>query len=844
MAVPTVAALFVCLCAGLVLWRRRVGLSAVSYSLDLGTGPICRRRLWLLFLVVAWSSRVEADTIDDIVSRVSTEQIRTHLSALATPRDTPAAQAAAANYIVSQLQSYGYTPTQDPVSQSANLIVQIPGERAPEIAFVIGAHLDSVLGSPGADDNAAAVAGLLEMARVLADQQLASSIELVAFAAEEQGLVGSHRYAQTARAGLREISGMLSLEMIAYTCTRPGCQFIIPTISGCLQINHPVSNVGTFITGVGNEASSDLLDSFRAAAARYVPQLSVNNGQVAGVGGCLPDTRRSDHAPFWDQDYPALMITDTANFRNPNYHKPTDTLETLDLTFATQVTQVALATALRVAGLASDPVPTPTPTRLRTAVPTPTPVPPSAHVLLYAGVIIDTAEQRVVGQMPLTGTSIAAAPDGRSLYVTHWSSGFPGQSGALSVIDTATNLVVSSTGIDNPGFVAVTPEGRFAYVTTRGGLPNGGSIVVIDTADLSIVATIPIEEAFPGGPAVSRDGQFVYFTEPSRSTVSVIATATNSVVATFPVGESFSAFGSNYPFGIAFTPDGALAYVTNTQSATVSLIDTAMNSVVKNVLVHQNPGDILIAPDGATAYVAGCCSSNRHQLDVIDTALNRVSATIDLPATASGLAITPDGRFLYVASCPHIFIVDTATNTVVNILYSDACASPMAIAAVAELPPLTPYPTRTPSLTPLPTTPSPTAAPTVAICAGDCDADGVVTVAEIVEMVNTALGRAESSGCAIVGSNRHDPITVDEVIAAVNNAGTDCGRLPTATATPTFGGCLDVCDGRTCLLPFTGSLGTCRGVGEAGCECMPYNAGPTVTVTPLPAESGHIETGW
>ncbi len=795
-----------------------------------GTRTIWRRRLWLLLLLVAPISKVEADTIDDIVSQVSTEQIRIHLSALATPRDTPAAQAAAANYILSQLQSYGYTPTQDPVSQSANLIVQVPGERAPEIAFVVGAHFDSVRGSPGADDNAASVAGLLEMARVLADQPLASSIELVAFAAEEEGLVGSRHYAQTARAGLREISGMLSLEMIAYTCTRPGCQFIIPAIRGCLQIDHPVPNVGTFITGVGNEASSDLLDSFRAAASRYVPQLSVNNGQVAGLGGCLPDTGRSDHAPFWGQDYPALMITDTANFRNPNYHKPSDTIETLDLSFATQVTQAALATALRVAGLASDPMPTPTPTRRRTPVPTATPLPPGAHVLLYAGVIIDTTDQHVVGRMPVTGQSIAAAPDGRSLYVTHWA----GSSEALSVIDTATNLVVSSIGVVNSRRVAATPDGRFAYVTTFGDWPSGGSIVVIDATDFSIVATIPLEETYPGGLAFSAGGQFLYFTDPSRSTLSVIATATNSVVASFAVGRSFSAFGSNIPLSIAFAPDGALAYVANSQSATVSVIDTATNSMVKNVLVHQNPGDILIAPDGATAYVAVCCSSNAHQLDVIDTALKRVTATIDLPATASALAITPDGRFLYVASCPHIFIIDTTTNTIANILYEEGCAAPIAIAAVAELPPLTPYPTRTPSLTPLPTTPSPTAAPTVAICAGDCDGDGAVIATEILAMVNSALGRAGSSTCAI-GSNLDATITVDEIIAAVNSAGTDCGRLPTVTATPTFGGCLDVCDGRVCRSQFSGTLGTCSGVGEAGCECVPYNAAPTVTATPEPA---------
>ena len=790
----------------------------------------------LLPVAVLLNSQGQAagDTVDDLVSQVSLDRMRAHLSVLSAPRDTPASQSAAVSYIVSQLQSYGYTVTQDPVLQSANVILHIPGERAPERTFVVGAHFDSDEGSPGADDDGAAVAGLLEMARVLAGQQLASSIDLVAFGAEEQGLVGSRQYAEKARNALQDISGMLSLEEIAYTCTRPGCQFVFPVIAGCLTIDHPVPGVGTFIAGIGNDASSDLLRAFRVVAARYVPKLSVDTGQVAGLGGCLPDSRRSDHASFWDQDYPALLITDTANFRNPNYHKPTDTIDTLDLTFATEVTQAALATALRVAGLASDPVPTPTPTRLRTPLPTRTPIPPDAHVLLYSGVIIDTSDQRVVGTMPLTGPGLTAAPDGSALYVSNPSYGAPGQTGTLSVIDTATNVVVSTMAIDSPGNVALTPDGRFAYVGSAYG-QKGGSIVVVDTADRSVVAAIPTQANFTGGPAVSPDGRFVYFTDPQSSTVSVIATATNAIVATFPVGEKYPALGPNEPSDLSFTPDGSLAYVPNGQSATVSAIDAANNTVIKNILVHRDPGHVVMTPDGTKAYVEVCCFNSPHQLEVIDTTLNRVTATIDLPAQSSGLAITPDGRSLYVNICPHLVIVDTATDTIAKTLFIDGCTPPMAIAAVPNLPPLTPYPTVTPSPT-RPATVSPTTTPTAPACGGDCNGDGAVTIDEMIAIANIALGSATLSACAAADDNRDGRVTIDEIVQALNNVLNDCRPLPTVTPTPTFGGCGDVCDGRTCLLPLFGYIGTCTGASDQGCECVLYGA--AATATPTPAVNG------
>jgi hypothetical protein len=154
--------------------------------------------------------------------------------------------------------------------------------------------------------------------------------------------------------------------------------------------------------------------------------------------------------------------------------------------------------------------------------------------------------------------------------------------------------------------------------------------------------------------------------------------------------------------------------------------------------------------------------------------------------------------------------------------------SPIAIAAVPNLPPLTPYPTVTASVR-IPVTPSATATATMPRCAGDCDGSGTVAVNEILIMVNIALGSAEMAACPGADGNQDGHITVNEIIAAVHNALDDCGRVPTPTATLTFGGCSEVCDGSTCLLPLIGSFGTCSGAGEEGCECVPFSAEATPT---------------
>jgi uncharacterized membrane protein YkvA (DUF1232 family) len=104
--------------------------------------------------------------------------------------------------------------------------------------------------------------------------------------------------------------------------------------------------VGDFLGIVGNAASAHLVKAVEAAANHAVPELKTITLVVPGNGELLPDTRRSDHAAFWHYGYPAVMLTDTANFRNPHYHQPTDTFETLNLDFLEQVARAVTAAAI------------------------------------------------------------------------------------------------------------------------------------------------------------------------------------------------------------------------------------------------------------------------------------------------------------------------------------------------------------------------------------------------------------------------------------------------------------------------------------------------------------------
>ena len=269
-----------------------------------------------------------------------TDCLKQHLAILVRERDPYLATAGhffVQQYIQQQLQQWGTVELYEfPVQSRAhiNLILDLPPalpDRLNRPPILVGAHYDAVVGSPGADDNATGVAVLLEMARLLTEQPPRSPVRLVAFDLEEYDLLGSRHYAAQIREQGQSLRLMIALEMLGYCDQTPNSQQYPPG----LKYFYP--NQGNFIGLIGNwPAIPDLIRLSRAVRRAGIPCQWLPAPQK---GQLIPDTRRSDHAPFWDQGYRAMMVTDTANLRNPHYHQPSDGLDTLDLDFLTGICQ-------------------------------------------------------------------------------------------------------------------------------------------------------------------------------------------------------------------------------------------------------------------------------------------------------------------------------------------------------------------------------------------------------------------------------------------------------------------------------------------------------------------------
>jgi aminopeptidase YwaD len=212
-----------------------------------------------------------------------------------------------------------------------NLLLDLPiaAENAKKAPILIGAHFDTVPGSPGADDNGSGLAVLLEFARFFSQATANYPIRLVAFDLEEYGLIGSTAYARELQQQGQKLRLMLSLEMLGY-CTKNANSQKYPAF---LRYFYP--STGDFIALLGNLASlADLRSLHRTFQEHQTPCEFL---PVPLQGYAIPDSRRSDHSPFWSCGYKAIMVTDTANLRNPYYHSPRDTIDTLDLDFLTGV---------------------------------------------------------------------------------------------------------------------------------------------------------------------------------------------------------------------------------------------------------------------------------------------------------------------------------------------------------------------------------------------------------------------------------------------------------------------------------------------------------------------------
>lgn len=275
---------------------------------------------------------------------IDVDRLHQHLVQIVRPRPSGSAELESLREFVSdQLTSFGWT-----VRRHEFEVVSDLGERLTGIQLIatlpsaspntdswlcVAAHLDSRPETPGADDNATGVAGLLELARCWPAWRPAAGaeVELVVTDLEEHGMLGGAEHARLWLARPERLIGMIALEMIGYCNQRPNTQALPKQLVG----KYPTT--GNFIAVIGNQNSTRLIELFRDGL-KEIPQLPVEALQVPENGNLLQATRLSDHSPFWDAGFPAVMITDTSFLRNPHYHRGSDTIETLDLEFLRQVT--------------------------------------------------------------------------------------------------------------------------------------------------------------------------------------------------------------------------------------------------------------------------------------------------------------------------------------------------------------------------------------------------------------------------------------------------------------------------------------------------------------------------
>lgn len=237
----------------------------------------------------------------------------------------------AAGYIEDKFSSYGYAVKKQAFQYEGgayyNVIAESGGgDRAHDGILVVGAHYDTVVGTPGADDNASGVACLLELARLASSHPGKRPVRFAAFSLEEPPVfftrdMGSYHYARSLRDEGVKVKGMISLEMLGYYCDYKGSQ-VYP--ASLFKLFYP--DKGDFIAFVGNLSSRSFTNGFRRSftAASSFPVESLNGLSI------IPGVDFSDHRCFWKFGFPAFMITDTAFYRNPNYHGPGDTADTLD----------------------------------------------------------------------------------------------------------------------------------------------------------------------------------------------------------------------------------------------------------------------------------------------------------------------------------------------------------------------------------------------------------------------------------------------------------------------------------------------------------------------------------
>ena len=255
---------------------------------------------------------------------------------------------------------------------------------------------------------------------------------------------------------------------------------------------------------------------------------------------------------------------------------------------------------------------------------------------------------------------LALSPDGQQLYMAIPSGDeTDSPTDYVQALDTASNIAEPQIPLSTePSAVAITPDGRRAYVTNA----VGNTVHIVDTSTLSLIDTVIVGYS-PLAVAITPDGRAAYVTVSrsapnGRGALAIIDTATDTVSTTFSIGDD--------PNNVLMSPDGSKAYVTVSGNGLVTMIDTALQKVTSSINIGNGPLDLALSPDGKTGYVT---MQFQPLLSVLDMVQGRVSSTITLPEPGLGsggrqLAMTPDGQFVYVAQLAGgVAVASTATGT-------------------------------------------------------------------------------------------------------------------------------------------------------------------------------------
>jgi hypothetical protein len=315
--------------AVLLIWERRIGSRIL-----IGAIPVALLAAYALMIPMPGHSYDGELPAPDAGHLALSKRLRSHVYALAGDigerhYERPDALRAAEHYVASQLAGAGYVVKAQRYhadnQEYSNFEVAIPGNMRADEIVVVGGHYDSVKGAPGADDNASAVAALIELARMLRSDRPARTIRFVAFTNEEPPHfqtpgMGSRVYARAAARSGADIVAMLSLETIGYFTDEPRSQ----RYPWPFSLFYP--DRGNFIAFVGDLGSRQLVRQ-SVRAFRASTQFPAHGVAAAAF---IPGVNWSDHASFWLYGYRALMITDTAPFRFDGYHTIGDTPDKLD----------------------------------------------------------------------------------------------------------------------------------------------------------------------------------------------------------------------------------------------------------------------------------------------------------------------------------------------------------------------------------------------------------------------------------------------------------------------------------------------------------------------------------